>query len=491
MTTVRKSLGFVFLERYLLLALNLLSFTLLARLLTPEEIGLYSVSMALISICQVIRDFGLVSYLIQRKTLERDDIAVAFGLSLLLGGGLFLVVGLGAPLVGQFYRQEALTDIVHIIALNFLIMPFSSIIIAVMRREMQFNVLMRINIAAGVGSTSITLGLAWAGMGSWSLAWGEVVSNLVILAGALMAGGRHYLQRPHLRNWRAVVSFGGPVTMANIVTAVSMDINSLVVGKVLNFTQVAVASRAQGLMNLFHRDIMGTIRTVAYPAFARLHREGHALEHQHTSSLSAVLGVAWPFYGFVALFSLEVLHLMFGPQWDAAAQLVPWFCLAGAFSALNSLIPTLMLAAGHSRLVSMADLIIQPIKALALIAAVYFYRDLISYAIVFAIIAALAVPYFYAFKQACLPTNFAALVKAVMQNSALAGLSLGPAAAISWSVRPAEGLLPYPLFFACVAVTTASWLLLLWFLKHTLFDELVILVGNKFPSLALTKATRP
>lgn len=481
MTSVHKSLGFAFLERYLVIALQLVSFTVLARLLTPKQIGLYSVSLALISVAQVIRDFGLSNYLIQRKTLESDDIATAFGMSLLFGAALCAAVNAAAPWVGVFYHDASLTQIVRIISVNFLILPFNSILISLLRREMNFSTLMRINVCAAVVATATTLGMAAAGMGTWSLAWGEIASNLTILTGVLLAGGARHLHRPRLLKWRAVLSFGGPVTLANIVTSVSMDINDLVVGKVLNFTQVAISSRAQGLMNLFNRDIMGTIRTVAYPAFARAHREGRALEQQFMASLVTVTAVAWPFYGFVALFPLEVLRVMFGPQWDMSAPLVPVFCLAGAFSALNGLIPTLMLAAGHSRLVSVADLIIQPVKAVSLSLVVYYYRDLMPFTIAFAISAIVAVPYFYAFKQTCLPTDFSQLARCVARNLLLAGLSLAPSTVLVWFARQPGTALALPLFFACVAATIVSWGGLLFALRHPLYLELLAMFRARFP----------
>lgn len=484
MTTVRKSLGFAFLERYLIIGLQLLSFTLLARLLTPKQIGLYSVSLALISVAQVIRDFGLANYLIQRKTLDDDDIGTALGMSVIFGVALFALVNLCAPLVGDFYKDASLTQIVRIISVNFLILPFNSIMVSLMRREMLFPLLMRVNVVAACIATATTLGLAWGGLGSWSLAFGEIASNLAILGGVLLCGGARRLRRPRLLRWREVLGFGGPVTAANIVTSISMDISDLVVGKVLNFTQVAISSRAQGLMNLFNRDIMGTVRTVAYPAYARAHREHGSLEGQYMASLTAVTALAWPFYGFVALFPLEVLRVMFGPQWDLSAPLVPWFCLAGAFSALNSLIPTLMLAAGHAKLVSMADLIIQPVKAIGLSFVVWYYRDLMPFTIAFVAIAIFAVPYFYAFKQARLPTDFGALARLCGKNLLLAGLALAPAAAVVVLMRPAGHALPLPLFFACVGATALAWFALLWALRHPLFIEIRTIYRAKFPATA-------
>lgn len=479
MSTVRRSLGFAFLERYLLIGLQLVSFTMLARLLTPQQVGVYSVSMALISMAQVIRDFGLANYLIQRKELGKEDIGSALGLSLMLGGSLFIGINLAASWIGAFYNDEHLVVIVRIISLNFLVLPFNSISIALLRRDMRFDKLMRINVAAALVGTSTTLSLAWAGVGAASLAWGDIASSATVAIGVSLVGAWGRLARPQLRRWREILHFGGPVTAANVVTSVSMDINDLAVGKLLDFSQVAMASRAQGLMNLFNRDIMGTIRSVAYPAYAQAHRDGNALEQRYQQSVVAVTAIGWPFYGFVGLFPLEVLRLMFGPQWDAAAPLVPIYCLAGAFSALNSLVPTVMLAAGNSKLVALADLIIQPAKAVLLVAVLWHWRALEPLALGFLAMAVVAVPYFYAFKQRCLPTDFGALSRGLARNLCLTALCLAPSAAIAWWQRPAAGAMPLSIWLPCATLTALLWLGGLRLLRHPLHAEIQALLQRR------------
>lgn len=479
MSTVRRSLGFAFLERYLLIALQLLSFTLLARLLTPQQIGLYSVSMALISMAQVVRDFGLANYLIQRKDLGREDVGSALGVSLLLGASLFIGINAAAPWIAEFYREATLVSIVRIISINFLILPFNSVSIALLRRDMRFDQLMRVNVAAAFFGTCTTLGLAWKGVGSASLAWGEIASSLTIAIGVSLFGAWGRLAPPQLRRWRDILHFGGPVTAANVVTSVSMDINDLAVGKMLNFTQVAIASRAQGLMNLFHRDIMNTVRAVAYPAYAKAHREGNALEQRYVQSLGACSAVAWPFYGFVGLFSLEVLRLLFGSQWDASAPLVPIYCLAGAVSVLNSLAPTVMLAAGHAKAVALADLIIQPVKALLMIGVLWYWRALEPLAIGFLVMAIIAVPYFYAFKERCLPSDFRGIAKELGRNALLALICLLPAGLIAAWLRPAGQALPLPVWLGCAGLTCLLWLAGLRLLRHPLYAEIVNLIRRR------------
>ncbi|THF63646.1 lipopolysaccharide biosynthesis protein [Pseudothauera nasutitermitis] len=422
MTSVRRALAFSMAERYALIALSLAGNILVARLLTPEEIGLFSVALALIGIAQVLRDFGVGNFLIQERELNDEHIRTAFGFSLVIGAALFVLVFAAAPLAGGFYRDARIVDTIRIGALNFLVLPFCSISVALLRRELQFKRLAAVNLVAALVGFAVTITLALRGFGANGLAIGALAGNLATGAGAWLARSERRVLLPSFGEWRKLLHFGARSSAANVVTSISMDINDLAIGRILGFGPVAMISRAQGLMNLFHRDVMSAVRNVAYPAFARAFRENDDLEARHAHAVAAVTVLAWPFYAFAALHALELLRLLFGPQWDAAAPLVPWFCLAGAAGATCSLVIPLLTARGRIDLATRIDLVIQPIRAVVLVGGVIAFQNMLSFAILFAAFFVLSVPYIYRVKargQANdLPALFGGLKKSLLVTAA-------------------------------------------------------------------------
>ncbi len=470
---------FSFVESYLGLALNIVSFTLLARLLTPKQIGVYSVALAIIGVMQVVRDFGLVNFLIQKKDLTRDYIASAWGLSLLLGSTLFAAVEIGAPLLGRFYADDTIKVIARIVALNFILLPINSVCLALLKRDMKFHIVMRINTSASVIGTLATLLLAWQGWGALSLAIGSVANSAVVAASVIATGALVRLGKPSLSKAREILLFGGPLTGANIITSISMDINDLAVGKILGFTEVAIISRGQGLMNLFHRDFMNAVRNVALPAFSQANRAAESLDEKYIAAVTAVTAIAFPFYGFMSVFPLDVIRLMFGTQWDQAAQLVPYFCIAGAFAATYSLVQAVMLAAGHAGLVSMAELIIQPVKAVVLIAVVLYFKALQPFAIGYLAVNIFSAPYFYYFKQKRIPTHFRLLLARLGANLALTVACLLPTVLLAHAVRINHEPLPIAMFLLCVVVCAVIWLCGIVLSKHPLYWEAMAMLARR------------
>lgn len=472
MSSVRRALLFSFAERYALIVINLVANLLIARLLTPAEIGVYSVTLAVMSIAQVLRDFGVASYLIQEKDLTDDHIRTALGVTLGIGIGLALVLVAAAPWVADFYREPRMRNLVWLASVNFLLLPFSTISLALLRRRLAFKALAVVNLVATVAGALTSVSLSWVGFGPLGLVAGTLVVSATTGFAAWWAQGERRLLRPSLSHWRSLFRFGAQSSAVGIVTSVAMDINDLAVGKLMGFEPVALLSRAQGLMNLFHRDLMGAVRNVAYPAYAKAMRERQAMEPLYVSSVTLVCVVAWPFYGFVSLYALETLRLLFGPQWDAAAPLVPLFCLGGAFAAFGNLMGNLTVAMGRMDLLTRMELVFQPARAILVVVAAAYWRQPWACAAAFALTLLLQLPLIYGVKARFLPNDWPALRRNLSRSLAVTALALAvPALLLVLLPRTPGQPMPWPGFALAIVSCVGTWLLALSWCRHPLASD--------------------
>ena len=468
-------------ERYVLALVSLASSMIVARLLTPEEIGIYSVSVAVIAVAQVLRDFGIGSFLVQVKDLSEAVVRTAFGLSLIVGSFLFvLVLGL-APLAARFYDEPALIQTLIISSLNFLILPFCSISMSILRREMQFKRIAMVNVSAALAGAIAVVIAALMGAGPNSMAISSIVASLATGIGTWIARENHRFLMPALSEWKTLLKYSSQATTASAVTSLAVSSNDLVLGKVLGFGPVAILSRAQGLMNLFHRDLMMAVRNVAFPAFARAHREGEALEPRYISSVAAISAVAWPFYGMLALFPLEIIRLLFGDQWDASVPLVPVFAVAGAVSAAVNLAQPLITAAGRIDLATKAELVVQPVRFALIAAAALVFQTTMACALAYLLITCMSLPVFYWFKGRAIQNDIPRLLSALARSGLVATSTLAIPALISilGGLGRTEPLSHLDIFLAGVAALIA-WPLSLHLSSHPLSqDEAYLKLRNK------------
>lgn len=483
MSGVRIALLWSLSERYLLIALALASNIILARLLTPEEIGIYSVSLAVIGIAQVLRDFGLGNFLIQEKDLTDDHVRTAFGLSLLIGAALCVPTAALAGVIAQAYGEPRMAQTLRICALNFVVLPFCTISLALLRRDMQFRRLTAVTLAASVLGFAVTLGATLEGFGPDSMAIGGVCMNAATGAGAWLARGRQRLLAPSLREWRRLLRFGAHSSAAGVVTSVAVDINDLALGKLLGMAPVAMYSRAQGLVAMFTRELLAAIRNVALPAFARVHREGGQLEAQFVKSTAALTAVAWPFFGFLALLPLELVRLMYGDQWDSAVPLVPVLALGGAAYTTAFFSYIALTAVGRIELVSSAELLFQPLRATVVVVAAITFGTLEACAWAATAMFIVYVPLALYVKAKAIPHDLRGLLEGLARSAAAALLTLAVPAAIVWSFGWSRTE-PLPLGWLCVAAASAllAWPMSLHVLRHPInIAELLQAALNRIP----------
>ena len=181
---------------------------------------------------------------------------------------------------------------------------------------------------------------------------------------------------------------------------------------------------------------------------------------------------AWPFYGFFALFPLEALRVMFGPQWDAAAPLVPIFCAAGAVAILWYFTLSMLVAVGKVHLMMQAELIIQTFRIGVFIFCGYVVGTIESFAYGLLVVYAVNILVAYGFKQMAISFETGLMIRALAHALAVSLLTLGPALflRILIDLQVIE-LNKFVTFFVAGALTAVAWPIALRLLRHPLWED--------------------
>ncbi|MBE7527602.1 MAG: oligosaccharide flippase family protein [Burkholderiales bacterium] len=474
MTSIRKAVLISFAENYSTMFIGFIGIMLIARLLTPEEIGIYSVASAVTGIAHMMRDFGVGSYLVQEQELTRERIQTALTVAIMTSWAAGGILYLSSPWAAVFYNEPGLMDLIRIQCVNFLIMPFTAPVLSLLHRDMQFSVLYRINVLLGYSddcfceSCSVGIWLYESCLGS--------VANVMCLMLLVNAVRPHDAWiMPGLKEWRRIANFGVQTSVAAIVTEIAMNMNDLILGRLLGFQAVALYSRAQGLIYLFHRDMMNAVRKVAFPAFAQAVRENRDLLKAYLLSVNYITVFAWPFYAFLGLYADSIVRLMFGDQWDASIPLVRILVFAGAVGAFWNLWSSALLAMGHVNKTMRSELIIQPIRIVLIFFAASISMEMTCYALIIIYILQLLISTHY-LKQS-IGLNLKILLLNNINSFAVTLISMViPVLCytyLSTQFSPIQSLLIGAI--TCIP----SWLLGIFIVRHPICVELTRLLGNR------------
>ena len=232
----RTALAWSFAERYASFAITFASTVLLARLLTPAQVGVFSLSMALLAVLGIVRDFGVSEYLIQERELTPARVSTAFGVALAVGWPLALAVYCSRGLVAGFFNEPLVADVLAVLSLQMALVPITSPVFALLNRELDFRRVFVLQLACNVTQSTATLVLAWMGFGSLALAWGPVV-NVGVQTVLLLTWRttRRRFVAPSLRNWRDVTTFGVPYAGSRGLETLSRNVHEPVIARSFDF----------------------------------------------------------------------------------------------------------------------------------------------------------------------------------------------------------------------------------------------------------------
>lgn len=371
-----------FAEKYTLLVLNTVGAMVLARLLTPAEVGVYAIGAVLVGMAQVLRDFGVGPYVIQEKELTREKLRAALATSILVAWLLAVCLLLASWPAARFYQEPRLQTVLQLLSLNFVLIPFSAVVLPCLRRQMRFSAIFAINLSQTLGQLLCTAGLAWWGFGYLSLAWGAVAGTVAVLLASLCYRPAIMPCWPALRGMRAILSFGSLSTAGNVIDEAAFAAPDLIIGKVLGVADVGIFGKAMGVINVFNQLVTAAISPVLFPLFSAQARDGGDLRRSYLVTASYVTALAWPFFGFVALMAPALVRVLYGDQWDAAIPLIRIICIASGLYSMFSMARYLFVAMGAVGQQARLDAMAAPVRILAVLAAAPFGLAWVAAAVV-------------------------------------------------------------------------------------------------------------
>ncbi|WP_116364714.1 lipopolysaccharide biosynthesis protein [Parahaliea mediterranea] len=327
--TTRKSIAFSIVARYFSLLCQFASTMVLARLLTPEDIGIYTAGFSVVALAQLFRDFGLNQYLIQERELDRDKVGSAFTLTLILSWLLGASLLLGSSAVARFFSEPSISPLLKLLSINFFVIPFGAVTLALLRKSLRFHITASIAVTASLVSIAVSITTALMGARYFSLAYGAIAESLCTVILALWFRDSQFPFRPTLRGARPILRFGSMIGAGNIINQLSISGTDAMVARFMGLPALGYFSRAYGTFSLFGRLFTSSVSGIILPLFARDNHNVDALANGYLKSLNYAMIFAWPFFVFLYLFTGQIILLLYGDQWAQAVPMVQVLCIGG------------------------------------------------------------------------------------------------------------------------------------------------------------------
>jgi len=300
---------------------RILSIMILGRLLDPTDYGLVTMVTAFTGVLNMLGAFGLLQAAIQRDSLSEEESTVLFWLNVAFGGLLTLIAIVAAPAVSRFYHEPRLIAIMEVVGIMFIITGAGIQHGVLLQRRMLFGVSAAIEIAALLIGAVVAVGMAMAGYGYWALVSMTVTLPLATTIGLWIATGWTPGRPQMVPGVRSMLRFGFGTTLNGFVTYFANNIDKLLLGRVWGTEALGLYGRAFHLINFPGDNLNATIGEVAFAALSRTKDDLDRFRRYFLKAYSLVVTLTVPVTVVCALFADDLIVVILGPKWAAAAEI--------------------------------------------------------------------------------------------------------------------------------------------------------------------------
>jgi lipopolysaccharide exporter len=315
----------------------------LARMLGPENFGVYGIGMTILTFAAFLAGGGFSWNLMLMPKITSEDIRFSFTWQVLAGLLCAAAMFAAAPAIAVFFSNPQVEGMVQLLSLASLLMAASSPATCLLQRDLNFRALGLIQLAGyAVGYLGVGVPMALYGYGAYALGTACVVQSAATLLGAYAA--KPHPVRPLFSHagGSETLGTGRTVFVTNVVNWLLGNIDRVLIGRVLNAHAVGLYSVAYNLASIPNVLLLGALQPAFLAAGAKLQDEPKRLAQGWLLGLACILVLATPAAVVMALLSADLVHLLYGPAWmDSAWVLAVLFLCLPAWACFGLSTPVL------------------------------------------------------------------------------------------------------------------------------------------------------
>lgn len=308
--------------------LSFVTMLILAKLLTPSIFGLVGMAGLAIAALQYFQDAGFDAALVYRREEVEAASHTAFLVVLASSLVIYLVAVLAAPLVAAFFREEAVTPILRVLALSIPISGLTRVPYTLLSRDLNFRRKIMPELLANVIGSSLAIGLAFNGAGVWSLVWGQLTrAGLATVFVWFVTAWRPQLRfNPRLA--REMFHYGKHIVSSQTLIFLITNVDNAVVGRYVGQAALGFYQFAYNLSNTPATQITSIVSQVMFPTFAKLSgvEVGQMRARYYLTTLRYISWITIPTAIAMSFFAPEFIIGLYGTTW--APAIVPLQLLA-------------------------------------------------------------------------------------------------------------------------------------------------------------------
>jgi O-antigen/teichoic acid export membrane protein len=323
----------------------------LARLLFPAAFGLMAMLSLVLYGIYMLTDVGL-SQAVVRSPRGDDPVYLDTAWSIQATRGLALWA-LGALLawpISLLFREPQLLPMIPVGTAVAFLHGLASTRILSLRRHFRPLPIVWLEISSQVAGAATMIGLAWAGVGVWSLVAGNLVQASLHTAFSFALPGEHRERyRIDAESRKEITHFGRWIFASSAMTFLAGRGDQLVLARLLGAASLGLYNLALVFAEAPDLLVNRVISGILYPLYARVHNENPGqLRHTYYRTRLALDAVVQTGLGGLCGLAPWLIHLLYDSRYYGAIPMLQILTIRAGLGLVASPCETVLTAQGLS-----------------------------------------------------------------------------------------------------------------------------------------------
>ena len=321
----------------------------IARLLTPQEFGLFGMAMVFIGLAQLTSDIGLAATMIQAPDLSDRLASRLGGAAIMISAGIAALTVGAAGLIAVFFREPVVQWIVMALSVSFVLRGIQVMRRAMLTRALRFRQIAWVDGAEAIVTSLSTLGYALLGLRHWSLVFGAL-TGVAVSTVALVLLYPHPVRFPRrVAELEGSLTFGAQVFGGQVAWYFYSTADMVVVGRMLGTVALGAYSFAWVIASIAVERVAALMGRVTPAIFSKVQHDHVALRRYVYRLTEGLALITMPICIGVALVADLIVNVALGDAWVAAIAPMRLLAIYAAARCIFVILPQLLVYTGRAR----------------------------------------------------------------------------------------------------------------------------------------------
>ena len=294
---------------------EIVSFSIMSRLLTKQDFGYYAAIVAVSTVFSSLADNGIGSAIVQKKDLNEKYVNCAFSLSMLIGCLVAFLMCCASGVLAKYIADESMTIPLRFYSITLICSCFTSVNTALMQRRLQFLRIGVIHFISLVVTTIIAVLLALRGLGYYAILAKGILTYVIMSALSYFAAHAHYHFLFDRDEYKRIFGFSGWLMAGALFRNFANQADRLLMSSLFSVATLGVYSRPKEFISSISQKVNSIFDVVLFPILSSIQDQKAQLSSIYGKALN-LLNIGGCLLSLFFFCNAElIIRIFFGNEW--------------------------------------------------------------------------------------------------------------------------------------------------------------------------------